>query len=74
MTQEIADVLGSAAVPYLEALLADPKFTRHDNVVAYLGYLSRTTDTVQPLLAFAQSVSASPSTAATMNPDKVLVL
>ena len=70
MTQAIADRLGPAAVPSLLALLNDPSFPRHDNVVAYLAYLSRSGGDVDSLLKFARGVPVDQAARDT-NPDKV---
>jgi hypothetical protein len=51
MTPEIAARVGSAGVPSLIRLLADPTFPRRDNVVAFLGELGGD-EAVAALLAF----------------------
>ena len=68
MTAEIASELGTEAVPFLLALLADETFPRPDNVVAYLAYLGpQVPSSVAPLVAYAAARRA----AATESPDQV---
>ncbi len=51
MTAQIASTLGPAAVPFLQQLLRDETFLRHDNVVAFLAYLGNTAS-VQNLVTY----------------------
>lgn len=71
VTQEIADrEVGRDGVPALLRLLADPKFPRRDNVVAFLWQLGAAEST-DPLLAF---LTAPPAAIDTPEEDRAMRL
>ena len=71
VTEDLArETVGSAGLPHLLQLLADPEYGRRDNVVAFLGYLGDD-DATRRLLDF---LEAPPRSAAIPEEDRALLL
>ena len=71
VTQEMAEeIVGEEGIPVLLSLLADPKFSRRDNVVAFLGHLGGD-ETTDGLVAFLRNP---PRPASNPEEDRALLL
>ncbi len=59
MTAQIAASLGPSAVPFLQQLLKDETFLRHDNVVGFLAFLGNPASVSNLVTYGTRSASAS---------------